>query len=80
MTSITVDCIREAVSTRSGTRGDVSYGQLYRRLGGFDHTDRQNMKMGMSSEYDTRKQGGTGRGRRERRKRTDSTRMEEEVM
>lgn len=68
------------MSTRSGTRGDVGYGQLYRRLGGFDHTDRQNMKKGMSSEYDTRKQGGTGRGRRERRKRTDSTRMEEEVM
>lgn len=76
----TVDCIREAMSTRSGTRGDVGYGQLYRRFGDFDYTDGQNMKMGMSSEYDTRKQGGTGRGRRERRerkKRMDSNRMEE---
>lgn len=73
----TVDCIREAVSTRSGTRGDVGYGQLYRRFGDFDYTDRQNMKTGMSSEYHTRKQRGTGRERRERRKRRDSNRMEE---
>lgn len=34
------------------------------------------MKIGMSSEYDTRKQGGIGTGRRERKKRTDSNRME----
>lgn len=57
------------MSTRSGTRGDVGYGQLYRRFGDFDYTDGQNMKMGMSSEYDTRKQvaqeGGEGRERRE---------------
>lgn len=46
----------------------------------FDYTARQNTSTGMSSEYDTRKQGGTGKQKRVRRKRTDSNRMEEGVI